>query len=178
MAVDTIRSLAELADLIADNADAQISPQDIRDLMVSQMVHGEIGSGPKAAITLGQSWQALDLTVPGEVERGLVADTVNKIISGIPVVMKALVQCEVVFRGANNTNYDFAVWRNPLTTPSQELRLTRTLRPASATNIVAHSWATSLQLQQGDAFQLGVRSPGANFELLFAVLRIQRIGVE
>lgn len=176
--MDTIRSLAELASLIADNAQGAITPQDIRDLMVSQMVHGEIGSGAKSALTLGAGWQALDLDVEGVVGRGLAVDAANRALGSIPVEMKALVSVEVVFRGTQNTNYEFAVWRNPTTTPVQELRLTRTLRPTAATNIVAHSWATSLQLAAGDAFQLGVRAPGAPFELLFGLLRIQRIGVE
>jgi hypothetical protein len=175
---DTIRSLVELSELIPDNVIAAISPQDIRDLMVSQMVHGEIGSGAKAQITLGSTWQALDLDVAGVVGRGLTVDTINRRLADVPVEMKAIVHCEIVFRGAQNTNYEFAVFRNTHATPEQELRLTRTLRPTSNTNIVAHSWSTSLQFAQGDSLQFGVRANGQPFELLFAVLRFQRIGVE
>lgn len=176
---DTIRSIAELDTLLADNVDGGISPQDIRDMMVSQMVHAEIGSGAKADITLtGTNYRTLDLTVAGAVERGMNADPANKIIAGVPVRMKAIVHCEVCFRGAQNTAYEFSVFRNPLTTPVQQDRLTRTLRPTSAADIVAHSWSTSLQLEQGDALQFGVKGNNATFELLFAVLRVQRIGVE
>jgi len=176
---DTIRSIDDLNTRLADNGLGKITPQDLRDMMVSQMVHGEIGSGAKAAITLtGTNYRTLDLTVGGAVERGVNADPANKIIAGVPVRMKAIVHCEVCFRGAQNTAYEFSVFRNPLTTPVQQDRLTRTLRPTAAADIVAHTWSTSLQLEAGDSLQFGVKGNGATFELLFAVLRVQRIGVE
>lgn len=142
------------------------------------MVHGEIGSGPKALITLGTGWQVVDLTAAGAVGRGLVVDPTNKRLADVPVEMKAIVHCEIAFRGAANTNYEFSVWRNTHSTPVQETRLNRTLRSMSTSHIVTHSWSTSLQLEQGDSLQLGVRANGQPFELLFGVLRVQRIGVE
>lgn len=175
---DTIRSLVELDALFGDNSVGAITPQDIRDLMVSMMVHGEIGSGPKAAITLGTGFQALDLTVSGAVGRGLTIDTINKWITDLPCDLKAIVHCEIAFRGAQNQNYEFAVFRNPTTTPEQQARLDRVFRPLAAADIQQHSWSTSLQLFAGDTVQMGVRANGQTFELLFAVLRIQRIGIE
>lgn len=177
---DTIRSLVELNALFADQSQAAITPQDLRDLVVSMMVHGEIGSGAKAATTLASGWQAVDLTEAGAVGRGLTVDPANRRLTDVPVDMKALVSVEVAFRGALNTTYDFAVWRNTHSTPVQETRLTRSLRVLNTAQVVTHSWATSLQLQAGDSLQLGVRpaSGTPTFELLFGVLRVQRIGVE
>lgn len=172
---DTIRSLAELNALLADNTSAAITPQDLRDLMVSQMVYAEIGSGAKAEITLGTGFQAVDLNVAGEVSRGMVADATNRMITDTPVNMKAIIHCEVVFKGAV-ADYEFSVFRNPDSTPTQVLRLARTVRGAATA--VSHSWSTSVQLTAGDKLQLGVRANGQPFELLFGVLRVQRIGVE
>lgn len=175
---DTIRSLTELNSLLADNTSGAISAQDIRDLMVSQMVHVEIGSGAKAAITLGTGFEALDFTVAGVIGRGLSVDTTNKWIIDVPVDMKAEVSCEIVFRGVQNNDYEFAVFKDPAGTPDRQTRLDRTLRVVSNTQIVSHSWATSLQLNAGDTLQMGVRADGLSFEMLFGLLRIRRIGVE
>jgi hypothetical protein len=171
---DTIRSLSELNALFADNGQGNITPQDIRDLMVSMMVHGEIGSGPKASITLVNGWNALDLDVAGAVGRGLTIDTTNKVISAVPVIMKAWIDCEVWFKGTNGQNYDFAVWRNPSGTPDRLTRLDRTVRVSSATGTFGHRWSTAQQLQVNDVLQLAVNS----FELLFGLLRVTRIGIE
>lgn len=175
---DTIRSLAELNAQFADNGLGAITPQDIRDLVVSQMVHGEIGSGAKANITLGVGYQPLDLTVAGVVGRGLTVDVANRWLADMPVDLKALVTCEVCFRGAAGNNYNFSVFRNPSTAPEQQGRLTRTLRVSAAGQIVTHSWSTSLQLLAGDTVQMGVQGDGLAFELLFGLLRVQRIGAE
>lgn len=177
---DTIRSLAELDALFADNSVAAITPQDVRDLMVSQMVHGEIGSGAKASITLGTGYQPVVLDVPGAVGRGLTVDTANRRLADVPVPMKAMVYAEVYFRGQQNRDYTIAVWKNTHDLPNAQRvdRLTRPARILSAAQIGVVVMSTSMQLQAGDSLQLGVQSDGSTFELLFGVLRVQRIGVE
>ena len=171
---DTIRSLAELSTLLSDQSSGAITPQDIRDLMVSQMVHGEIGSTAKAAITLAAGVNVVNLDSAGAVVRGLTLDTVNKRISGVPVEMKALVHAEVNFSGAQNTTYTFAVFQNGVQVP----RLTRTARPTAVADIRQVAFSTSLQCAAGDTFDLRVSAGAVSFTLLFGVLRVQRIGVE
>lgn len=175
---DTIRSIQELNALLADNDNQGISPQDIRDMMVSMMVHGEIGSMAKPAITLGTGFQPLDLDGAGAIGRGLTIDTVNKWISGIPVDMKALINLEVMFKGSNGATYDFAVFLNPATNPVQIERLSCSQRILSTQHIATFSMSASLQLAAGDVIQAGVRGSGFSFELLRCGLRVQRIGVE
>lgn len=175
---DTIRTLSELNTQFADNTNAEISPQDIRDLMVSLMVHGEIGSGAKAAITLGTGFQAMDFTVAGTVSRGLTVDTTNKWIADIPVSLKADVQLEVLFKGANNTTFDFAVFKNPDSSPNQIARLDSSLRIFNSAMVGCVVVSAAIQLAAGDKLQAGVRANGASFELLRGALKVKRIGVE
>lgn len=171
---DTIRSLAELNALFADNGQGNITPQDIRDLVVSTMVHAEIGSGAKAAITLAAGFNVLALDVAGAVGRGITVDTANRRLSGIPVAMKAVVHAEINFSGAQNTTYTFAVFQNGV----QVQRLTRTARPSAVADIRQVSFSTSLQCAVDDTFDLRVSAGMVSFTLLFGVLRVQRIGVE
>lgn len=175
---DTIRTLAQLNQQFADNTQAIISPQDMRDLFVSLMVHGEIGSGAKAAITLGTGYQALDLTVAGTVGRGLTVDTANKRIADVPVDLKADVALEVLFRGANGVTYDFTVFRNPDATPVQVTRLDASARITAAADIRCVAVSAAIQLTAGDKLQAAVRANGASFELLRANLKVRRIGIE
>ena len=175
---DTIRSLAELNQEFADNTSGVISPQDIRDLMVSMMVYGEIGSLSKAAVTLPTGFTPLDFNQAGAVGRGLTVDTVNKWIADVPVPMKAEITLEVSFQGSNNTTFDFAVFQNPDTTPVQIQRLTDSERIFSATMIGFCKIGASLQLNAGDKLQAGVRANGASFTLLRGRLFVRRIGVE
>lgn len=172
---DTIKSLADLNTAFSDNVDGIIAPQDIRDLMVSLMVHGEIGSGAKAAITLPTTYQVLDFTVAGVVGRGLTADTVNKRISGVPVDMKAEVTLELSFNGANNTTFDFAVHVNGVA----QARVTDSDRIVAITMVGGIKASASLQLAAGDVIDVrGKASAAASFTLLRGLLRVRRIGVE
>ena len=175
---DTIRSLAELNALFADNGIGSITPQDIRDLMVSMMVHGEIGSLNKAAVTLPAGFTPLDFNAAGAVGRGLTIDTANKWIVSVPVAIKAEVSLEANFNGSNNTTFDFAVFRNPDGTAEQLTRLSGSCRIVSAAMIGSVSLSAAIQLQPGDKLQAGVRANGASFTLLRGGLRVRRIGIE
>lgn len=177
---DTIRTIGELNALFADNNQGQCTPQDIRDLMVSMMVHGEIGSGAKSAITLAAGFQPLDFALAGVVSRGLTIDTVNKWIADVPVAMKAEITLEVSFQGANNTTFDFAVFRNPDTAPEQLLRVSDSERIFSAAMVGCIKISSSIQLNAGDKLQAGVRPATGTplFTLLRGLLRVRRIGVE
>lgn len=175
---DTIRSLSELNALLADNTSGSISPQDVRDLMVSQMVHAEIGSQGQTQETLGTGWQAVKLDIAGAFARGVAADTTNHKITGTPVLLKAEVACEIVFRGGDGVNYEFAVFKNPDGTPEQLTRFNRTLTGRGSTERTVHSWSAGIQLAAGDEIQMAVRSNGNDFKLDFGRLSLRRIGVE
>ena len=175
---DTIRSLSELNSLLRDNTTGGLTEQDIRDMMVSQMVHGEIGSGAKPSIALGPSWQALDLDVAGVFERGLNTDPANKQINQIPVRMKAILSLEVQFSGDAGEAYDFTIFKNPDTAPANIQRMERTISVPAAGGSVHTSWSVGVQLEAGDVLQPAVRSANNNLELHFGLFRVQRIGVE
>ena len=176
---DTIRTLAELNSLFADNTSNNISPQDIRDLVVSQMVHGEIGSAAKASKTLGATWEELDFDVAGVFERGLNVDVVNKWIDQITVDLKAVLTIEVFFKGTAGQSYDFTVFKDPAGTPSNITRVQRLdLAVVNASQTVHASWSVGVQLSANDVLQPAVRSASQDFELLFGLFRVQRIGVE
>lgn len=177
---DTIRTLAELNAAFPDNTVGATSNQDIRDLIVSMMVHGEIGSGPKSAIVLAAGFQPLDFTLAGVVSRGLTIDTVNRWIADVPCDMKAEITLELSFQGSNNTTFDFAVFRNPDTVPEQIQRLTDNERIFSAAMVGAVKISASIQLNAGDKLQAGVRPAAGtpSFTLLRGMLRVRRIPVE
>lgn len=174
---DTIRTIGELNQQFADNIVGMCAPQDIRDLLVSLMVHGEIGSGAKAAITLAAGYQALDFNVAGAIGRGLTVDTVNKRINGIPVNMGAEVTLEVLFTGAANTTYDFAVIKNG----SPVARLSGSCRNVTVAQGGSIVMSSSLDLAAGDTLQAAVRPTAGGtptFTLFRGVLRVRRIAIE
>ena len=176
---DTIRTLVELNQMFADNTFGICSPQDVRDLILSMMVHGEIGSGAKSAITLGTGFQALDFTVAGTIARGLTVDTTNKWIADIPVTLKADVQLEVLFKGTNGVSYEFGVFKDSGSGFQQVARLdSPPIRILNAQMVGTLIISAGIQLAAGDKLQAGVRANGESFELLRGNLKVRRIGVE
>lgn len=176
---DTIRTLAELNAIFADNLTGDASTQDIRDLVVSLMCHAEIGSGAKAPIVLGTGYEPLDFNIVGAIERGFNADGVSRSIKNTPVNMVVEMSMEVFFKGDAGEEYDFTVFKDPTGTPVEIGRMARqNVAIVAAAQTMHLTWSTSVQLAQGDEIQAGVRSNGNNFELLFGLLRVRRIGVE
>lgn len=173
---DTIRTLADLDGIFADTGAVSIDPQAVRDLIVSLLVYGEIGSGAKAAITVGTAYQVMDLTLAGVVGRGLNIDTANHRISGIPCDMKCEVTAEVSFTGANNTTFDFGVHVNGVLAA----RLADSCRIVASGQIGAVKFSSAVQLAAGDALDLRVKAgaAGSSFTLARGGLRVRRIGVE
>lgn len=174
---DTIRTLAALNALFADNTSGVISPQDIRDLVVSMLPHAEIGSGAKASITLGTGYQAMDFTVAGVSAYGLTVSTADKRIEAIPCDGKYRINLEVAFRGAQNQTYDFTVFRNPDGAPEQLTRLNIQARPTAAADIRSLVVSAYVSLSAGDKLQAAVRCNGQAFELLRGGMRVDRVGV-
>lgn len=175
---DTIRSLSELNALLADNDSGGITPQDLRDMMISQMVYAEIGSGQKGAITLAAGQNVLDLNVAGAINRGLTVDTANKWIADVPVDMKAEVTFEILFQGLNNTTFNFNIIRNPGASPVQIARLDSSCRIFNAAMIGSVCVSAYVQLTEGDKLQARVQAGAVSFTLLRGGMRVRRIGVE
>lgn len=173
---DTIRTLAELNAMFADTGANKVAPQDMRDLTVSTMPYAEIGSGQKAAITLTNGFVPLDFTVAGVWEFGFAVDTVNKWIAGTPCDMKVQVRLEMLFQGSNNTTFNFAVFRNPDTTPDQIVRLNTACRIFNAAQLGIAVASASIQLQAGDKLQAQVSAAGS-FTLHRGALIVGRLGV-
>ena len=173
---DIIRTLAKLNQQFADNTEGVISPNDIRDLFVSLMVHGEIGSGAKAAVALAAGYQPLDFTVAGAVSRGITVDTINKQLSGVPVNLGAEITLEVLFNGAANTTYDFAVFRNGVLLP----RLSGSCRIINVAQIGFISMSSAMDLAANDVLHAAVRPAAGTptFTLLRGALRVRRIAIE
>jgi hypothetical protein len=175
---DTIRTLSELNALLADNNTANISPQDIRDILVSINVYGEIGASGNSPINLASGWQPLDLTVPGNSTRGVVVNTTSKWIEQVPVDMEVDLTFHLIFKGQAGRDYDFTVFKNPDSTPVQMNRMNILNIEANETRSL--SWSTSINVTQGDKLQAAVRpsADSSNFELLHGVFRLQRKGIE
>lgn len=174
---DTIRTLAELNQQFADLGEVPVNTQDIRDLMVSLMVHGELGSLAKAAITLGTGFQALDFNQSGAIERGITVDTTNKWVT-IPVSGKYELTFEVSFNGANNQTYDFGVFKDSGAGFAAIVRMDDSERIVNAAMIGGVKASCSMQLEANDKLQAGVRCNGQTFTLRRGLLRVRRIGVE
>lgn len=174
---DTIRTLNDLNNnIFPDNTQGICSPQGIRDLVISGMVYGELGSGAKASINLSTTFQVLDFTLAGVVGRGLNIDIVNKRINGIPVVMKAHIDFELSFTGTVNTTYEASVFVNGV----QNARLVDTTRIVSAAQIGKFQFSASIQLAENDAIDARIRSLSGTpvFVMSRGLLRVRRIGVE
>ena len=170
---DTIRSLSELNTLLGDNSSGGISAQDIRDMMISQMCHAEIGSLGQAQEVLGAGWVALKLDTDGAFKRGFTTDLVNYKITATPVDMKVEIGCEILFLGDDGVDVEFSVFKGV----AQQARFDITLVGKGST-VVGASWGAGLQLDASDDLSFGIRSNGNSFTLVRGRLSVRRIGVE
>ena len=172
--VDTIRTIGELNTLLADNATGDISAQDLRDVLVSQLVHTEIGRGALTT-NIGTSYVKIPMTVAGTFERGFTANVATDQIDSTPVALKALITVEVQLGALDaGRTVDFAVFVNGVEAP----KLTRTFTADYAPQHL--SWSVGVQLAQNDTIDLRVKADQAatGITVEFVVLRAQRIGVE
>lgn len=171
---DTIRTLAELNALLADNTTGDASTQDLRDALISQNVHTEIGRG-SLTTSIGTSYVKVPMTAAGVFERGFTADVANDQIAGTPVDLKALIQVEIQLEALDaGRTVDFAVFVNG----AESARLTRTFTDDYAPGHL--SWAIGTQLSQNDTIDLRTKADQAatGITVAFVVLRAQRIGIE
>lgn len=116
---DTVRTLAELNILLADNANNDISPQDIRDLMVSfNLCYGEIGVVDNASgLVMDNTFMDCGLNTAGKA-RG-VSVSGQRLVAPVDGVYD--IKYRVNFNSLLSTSgtYEFAVFKNPDTSPTK-----------------------------------------------------------
>lgn len=169
---DTIRTIQELNQLLADNTTGDISAQDIRDILASMNVHAEIGLASWTS-TIGTTWTKVPLDTAGAFSRGFAVDTVNNQIDETPVQLKADIYIEVQpTEPPAGEDLDFAAFVNGLQAA--------TTRRGGFTAAGLYSWAVGVQLAQNDTVDLRVRGSTASqsVTLTRALLRAKRIGIE
>ena len=117
--VDTVRTLAQLQALLADNETGNISPQDLRDFLVSALgVYGGISIDEGVDIqTPGTSPEKIDQFTANLPAVGLTPDhaqdriTVDAGSDGM-----YLIAAQVSFSGTNNAGFHVYIYKNGATT--------------------------------------------------------------
>lgn len=169
--VDTIRTKADILTLLADNATEDISPQNLRDWLVSFRVYGEIGvfnntiwmnslSAGFNVVTLNQSGPAA----------GVVVDTVNSLL-GVDVDGQYRLDYALSYEGTAGKRYDIAILKNDALVARTQRRDTITANQ----EVRNMSGGGTLDLISTDEIKLGVQSLNNDFLLRFGSIRIQRV---
>lgn len=168
---DTIRTKAELISLLADNSTEDISPQNLRDMLVSYHIFGELGfvNNSTAMSTLPAGWNVVPLDQAGP-SQGVTLDTTNNLIQ-VNVDGNYRVGYAFSWTGPKNQLFDFGVLKNG----SIVSRTRRQDGITVLTEIRNLSGSGTLDLLSTDEIQLGVQSPGNDFTLKFGGLRIERL---
>lgn len=114
--VDTIRDLAALLTLLADNTTGNISPQDVRDMLVSlHSVRGEFFIADNEAgspQTIGTSFQKVSqLTSKGQ-ESGVIVDNVTDFDIQVGTTGVYLCLVSLSFSGTANTTFQISTFKN------------------------------------------------------------------
>lgn len=172
--VDTIRTLGELNALFADNATGDVSEQDIRDLVVSQNVHAEMGRN-SLSTSIGTTYTKVPMTKAGVFERGFTTDLPNDQISGTPVNLKASISVEAQIDSLQqNRTLDLAVFISGVEAPTLTRSFPENAMPGH------YYWSIGVQLSQNDTIDIRAKADqaGVSVDVAFIVLRVQRIGVE
>lgn len=172
---DEILTFAALNAALPDNAEGIVDPQAIRNLALSGMVHAEIGAQNKSPITLGASFEAVDLDTDGAAKRGFNVDLVNHKLTEAPVDEKVRLEWQAEFKGSAGELYEWTVFRNG----TQRLDRLDSWGYVATVNDIVHVGSVQTALvAANDNFTLAVKSAGNSLELIRGVLRAERIGVE
>lgn len=168
--VDTIRTLSELNQLLADNTTGDIAAQDLRDILASMNVHTEIGLANWTQ-QISTSWTKIPFDVGGSFERGFQQDLPNNRIINTPCRLKANIGIEIGFSDPAGVGIDVAIF----VSDSQEAITRRNLAERQAA-----TWAVGIQLQEGDFIDARVRANSGTptITLSRCLMKTARIGVE
>jgi len=176
---DTIRNKQDLNVLLRDNGNNELSAQDIRDILVSMNVHGQIGSVGADSITLDTGWNTVVFDAANSLKRGVTLNTTDYRIEDVPVDMGVDLFYSVDFKGAVDTDYEFVIYKNGATSPARVPGTSRTKRVVDADEIVTVSCGPiAVNLDQDDTIELAVNAGAVSFEVLSGLLKLKRLGVE
>ncbi len=159
--VDTVRSLSAMQILLADNTNADISPQDIRDLMESlRASYGRISQQANASATvIADSTNFFVINMSGTVLHSLANDFDMPVSGrlryiGVPdrvIFTVAIVSVDV---GANNVEIHFRLGKNGVSDPETEMEYKK-----GSANAVPDVTVTMIaQLSTNDYIELFVRN--------------------
>ena len=168
---DTIRTKSELLSKINDNSTEDISPQDLRDWLLSFRVFGEIGviGNTQAINPLGSGFNVVPLNQAGPNEC-IVVDTANYLLQ-VPVAGRYRIEYAFTWSGTANVLYEFAVLKNGST-------INRTQRQDTVSSAQERrniSGSATVDFIATDEIKLAVSSEGNSFTLRYGGLRIERL---
>lgn len=174
--VDTVRTLAQLQALLADNATGDISPQDLRDFLVSVLgVYGSVYVLDGAAAQIpGVSPVKLTAFANNGVASGITPDHTNDRLT-VDVdsagVFYAVFQCS--FSGSNNATFEFEAYVNAVGTGYKVSR-----KLGAAGDVGSCSLAGLAALADADDLEIYVNGSGAGSSLTVedAQLILIRVG--
>lgn len=172
---DTIRTLADLLVLLADNTSGNISPQDVRDALVSRFgVYGQVyTSGGSTGVSVGTSPVTVEWDSDG-LDDGLTADSANdrlSVGSGSDGVFLVLAQFS--FTGTASTTFTLKLSVNG----TQDDALACKVKLDASGSPISASFAGLVSLVSGDAVTVEVVADGASktFTLAEGQLSLRRI---
>lgn len=173
--VDEIRTLAQLQALLADNISGQISPQDIRDFLVSVLgVYGSIyvvdGAVPQVP---GATPVKLTAFANNGIARGLTPDHTNdRLTVDANSAGDYLVVFQCAFSGTNNATFEFEAYVNSV---ASGYKVSRKLGVAG--DVGSCSLIGLVTLADGDDVEIFVNGgPGDSLTVEDAQLVLVRVG--
>lgn len=159
--VDTVRSLADLEILLANNTNADVSPQDIRDLMVSlRNSFGRISQQANAAATvIADSANFFVINMSGTALHSLVNDFDMPVSGrlryiGVPDRVCYVVAIVSVDVGANNVEIHFRLGKNGVSDPETEMEY----KKGSANAVPDVTVTMAVELSTNDYVEMFVRN--------------------
>ena len=156
---------------MADNATEDITPQNLRDMLHSYHIFGEIGmiNNTTAMTNLPAGWNAVPLDQAGPAQ-GVTVDAINHLL-GVDVDGQYRVEYMMSYSGTTAQKFRFCILKNDAEVGRTERQDTTTANQ----EIRNVSGSGTLNLTSTDEIKLGVRSSGNDFTLRFGGLRIERL---
>ncbi len=170
---DVIRTKADLITRLGDNSTQDISPQDLRDFLISFLVFGELGfvgnTVEQSALPAGVNIVPLDLAGPAF---GVTNDTANNWLK-VPADGNYRVSFEGSYKGTGASRFTFSILKNGVPVN----RTKRQDTPTVSTEERNVSGSGTISLLATDEVKLGiqVQPAGGDFTLIQGGIRIERL---
>jgi len=171
--VDTIRTKSDLLTLLSDNGTQDISPQDLRDFLVSFLMFGELGfvdnAVEQSALPAGENVVPLDQAGPA---LGVTINTGSNFLQ-VPVDGNYRVTFESSYKGTGGSRFTFHVLKNGTSVS----RMKRQDTPTVSTEERNVSGSGTVDLLATDEIKLGIQSQpaGGDFTMIQGGIRIERL---